>query len=150
MQFNQNSVQLFLTNLSSAYFTGLEDQFRASKKITSSKICVSFFHSPNSTKKPVAQQKQKQPQQKQGKKAAGGGQKSSSQQQQQQSGQAQHKKETGPNPLKRGQKAKMKRIRQKYGDQDEEERQLRQRLIQVRLTSIFRVIRISFVECRLP
>lgn len=40
-------------------------------------------------------------------------------------------KETGPNPLKRGQKAKMKKIRQKYGDQDEEERQMRLFLLQV-------------------
>ncbi|CDS43177.1 protein of unknown function DUF814 [Echinococcus multilocularis] len=39
-------------------------------------------------------------------------------------------KSTGPNPLKRGQKAKMKRIRQKYADQDEEERQMRQRILQ--------------------
>ncbi|KAL5108558.1 Nuclear export mediator factor NEMF [Taenia crassiceps] len=39
-------------------------------------------------------------------------------------------KSTGPNPLKRGQKAKMKRIRQKYADQDDEERQMRQRILQ--------------------
>uniref|UniRef100_A0A5K3F203 NFACT-C domain-containing protein n=1 Tax=Mesocestoides corti TaxID=53468 RepID=A0A5K3F203_MESCO len=36
----------------------------------------------------------------------------------------------GPNPLKRGQKAKMKRIRQKYGDQDDEERQMRLKILQ--------------------
>ncbi|VDM35215.1 unnamed protein product [Hydatigera taeniaeformis] len=39
-------------------------------------------------------------------------------------------KSMGPNPLKRGQKAKMKRIRQKYADQDDEERQMRQRILQ--------------------
>ena len=37
----------------------------------------------------------------------------------------QNTKSTGPNPLKRGQKGKIKRIRQKYADQDDEERQLR-------------------------
>lgn len=39
-------------------------------------------------------------------------------------------KSAGPNPLKRGQKAKMKRIRQKYADQDDEERQMRQQILQ--------------------
>lgn len=39
-------------------------------------------------------------------------------------------KPSGPNPLKRGQKAKMKRIKEKYADQDEEERQIRQQILQ--------------------
>ena len=39
-------------------------------------------------------------------------------------------KPTGPNPLKRGQKGKIKRIRQKYADQDDEERQIRLQALQ--------------------
>lgn len=39
-------------------------------------------------------------------------------------------KSSCPNPLKRGQKAKMKKIKEKYADQDAEERQLRQQLLQ--------------------
>ncbi|KAM7535365.1 hypothetical protein Aperf_G00000100439 [Anoplocephala perfoliata] len=39
-------------------------------------------------------------------------------------------KPSGPTPLKRGQKAKMKRIKQKYADQDYEERQIRQQILQ--------------------
>ncbi|VDL19325.1 unnamed protein product [Hymenolepis diminuta] len=39
-------------------------------------------------------------------------------------------KSSGPSPLKRGQKAKMKRIKEKYADQDAEERQIRQQILQ--------------------
>nr|CDS30676.1 protein of unknown function DUF814 [Hymenolepis microstoma] len=39
-------------------------------------------------------------------------------------------KSSCPNPLKRGQKAKMKKIKERYADQDAEERQIRQQLLQ--------------------